>query len=102
MGLFIGLRISKAGAVMLECSRRAVLVASVICAASLPLPAQHDHPAPEKLGSVNFSTTCASSVQSQFNRAVALLHSFAYADAEKSFREVLDLDPTCAMARWGI
>ena len=87
---------------MLECSRRAVLVASVVCAASLPLPAQHDHPAPEKLGSVGFSNTCAANVQSQFNRSVALLHSFAYADAEKSFREVLDLDPTCAMARWGI
>jgi len=87
---------------MLECSRRAILIASVICAASLSLPAQHDHPVPEKLGSVDFSTTCAASVQSQFNRAVALLHSFAYSESEKSFREVLALDPTCAMAHWGI
>src|SRR5271166_6473749 len=103
MGLFIrGLRISKAGVAMLECSRRAVLVASVVCAVSLPLPAQHDYPAPEKLGSVDFSNTCAASVQSQFNRSVALLHSFAYADAEKSFRAVLALDPTCVIAHWGI
>jgi len=87
---------------MLECSRRAILVASVICAASLPLAAQHDHPAPEKLGSVKFSTTCAANLQSQFNRAVALLHSFAYSESEKSFSEVLALDPTCAMAHWGI
>jgi hypothetical protein len=72
---------------------RAGIVLAVISAGSLPLAAQHDHPAPEKLGTVDFSTTCAASVQSQFNRAVALLHSFAYSESEKSFRTVLALDP---------
>jgi tetratricopeptide (TPR) repeat protein len=94
--------ICKAGVAMRKCLRRAVLIAAVIYAALLPLAAQHDHPVPEKLGSVDFSTTCAASVQSQFNRSVALLHSFAYSESEKSFRGVLDLDPTCAMAHWGI
>ena len=75
---------------------------AVICAGSLSLTAQHDHPAPEKLGTVDFATTCAVTVQSQFNRAVALLHSFAYSESEKSFREVLAVDSTCAMAHWGI
>ena len=72
------------------------------CAGSLPLAAQHDHPAPEKLGLVDFPIACSAAVQPEFNRAVALLHSFAYSESEKSFREVLALDPTCAMAHWGI
>jgi tetratricopeptide (TPR) repeat protein len=41
-------------------------------------------------------------VQKQFERAVALLHSFAYSAAEKAFREVIAKDPNCAMAHWGV
>ena len=33
---------------------------------------------------------------------MALLHSFAYADAEKTFQRVAERDPRCAMAHWGI
>jgi len=33
----------------------------------------HDHASPENLGKVNFSTSCSSAVQPQFNRAVALM-----------------------------
>src|SRR3974377_1286540 len=62
----------------------------------------HDHPAPEKLGKVSFPTSCAPAVQQQFERAVALLHSFAYAAAENAFQNVIELDPQCAMAHWGI
>ncbi len=63
---------------------------------------EHDHPVPEKLGIVNFPTSCSASVQKEFERAVALLHSFAYSAAEKAFRDVVDKDPNCAMAHWGI
>jgi tetratricopeptide (TPR) repeat protein len=62
----------------------------------------HDHGAPEKLGTVNFSTSCKSEVQAEFNRAVALLHSFAYSTAKNAFRDVSARDPQCAMAHWGI
>lgn len=62
----------------------------------------HDHPAPEKLGRVSFPISCAPAVQAQFNRGVALLHSFAYTAAEHTFQEVADQDPKCAMAHWGI
>jgi hypothetical protein len=69
----------------------------------LPILAQqHDHPVPEKLGQVVFATSCTVAAQPQFNRAVALLHSFAYSESEKTFREVLAADPSCAMAHWGI
>ena len=56
----------------------------------------------EKLGSVSFSNSCSPAVQADFQRAIALLHSFAFRESEKTFRDVLDRDPTCAVANWGI
>jgi tetratricopeptide (TPR) repeat protein len=70
---------------------------------SLPLAAQeHEHPVPEKLGVVKFPNSCSANVQQEFERAVALLHSFAYSAAEKAFRNVIAKDPKCAMAHWGV
>ena len=63
---------------------------------------EHEHPVPEKLGSVQFPTSCSSKVQKSFERAVALLHSFAYSAAEKEFRDVAAKDPNCAAPHWGI
>src|SRR5438874_12379097 len=68
-----------------------------------PLPAaEHEHPVPEKLGTVQFPTSCSSKDEKSFERAVALLHSFAYSAAEKAFADVAKADPKCAMANWGI
>ena len=63
---------------------------------------EHDHGTPEKLGSVSFPISCAPAVQTQFNRGIALLHSFAYAAAENAFHQVAQQDPHCAMAHWGV
>ena len=63
---------------------------------------EHDHGAPEKLGNASFPISCNPDSQPEFNRGVALLHSFAYADAQKSFQAVAARDPHCAMAHWGI
>jgi tetratricopeptide (TPR) repeat protein len=62
----------------------------------------HDHGAPEKLGQVSFAISCKPSSQAEFNRGVALLHSFAYAAANTTFRKVVNEDPQCAMAHWGL
>jgi tetratricopeptide (TPR) repeat protein len=62
----------------------------------------HNHSTPEKLGTVSFPVSCPPAVQQQFNRGVALLHSFAYAAAEDAFQGVAKLDPQCAMAHWGM
>lgn len=61
----------------------------------------HDHPIPEKLGTVSFPNSCKPQVQTEFNRAVALLHSFAYQPAETAFHHVIQQDPDCAIAHWG-
>jgi tetratricopeptide (TPR) repeat protein len=62
---------------------------------------QHHHDVDEKLGTVSFATSCAPPVQSQFERGVALLHSFEYEVADVQFEEVAAKDPRCAMAYWG-
>jgi len=61
----------------------------------------HHHASPETLGSVIFSTSC-STVQPQFNRAVALMHSFQFRNAIDAFDAILETDPSCATAYWGI
>ena len=58
--------------------------------------------AQEKLGNVTFPTSCDPKVQTRFNRAVAMLHSFWFQQGETAFREVLESDPKCAIAAWGI
>jgi tetratricopeptide (TPR) repeat protein len=80
-----------------------VLAVIVVLGASrVSAEEMHSHPPPEKLGTVHFATSCAPGVAQRFERAVALLHSFAYSAAEQAFREVAAADPTCAMAHWGI
>jgi hypothetical protein len=61
----------------------------------------HDHGVPEKLGKISFPISCAPAVQEQFNRGVALLHSFAYSAARDAFKGVAEVDSRCAMAHWG-
>jgi tetratricopeptide (TPR) repeat protein len=63
---------------------------------------QHHHARPEKLGTIVFPTSCAAASQAPFARAVALLHSFWYDEAEKAFGAVAAADPGCAMAHWGV
>jgi hypothetical protein len=63
----------------------------------------HSQGAPtEKLGTVHFATSCSPRVAPQFDRAVALLHSFEFGASIQAFNEVLAADSTCAMAYWGI
>ena len=56
----------------------------------------------DQLGKVDLQNSCSPAVQESFQRAVAMLHSFRYAETEKAFREVLAQDPSCAIATWGV
>jgi tetratricopeptide (TPR) repeat protein len=63
--------------------------------------AHEDKAGSEKLGTVRFATSCSPAVQSQFERGVALLHSFWFSEGLKTFAAVAEADPGCAMAHWG-
>ena len=56
----------------------------------------------EPFGEVNFSLSCNYETRATFDLALSLLHSFEYAEAEKAFVKVIDADPECAMAYWGV
>ena len=73
----------------------ASLAAIVLAAAAF---AQQD----EKLGKVSFPTSCSPDVQADFERGVAMLHSYWFNYARKTFEGVLQRDPACAMAYWGV
>jgi hypothetical protein len=62
----------------------------------------HSHASDEKLGSVHFATSCNEAAQKEFDRAVALLHSFQFGRAIQSFNASLQADSTCGIAYWGI
>src|SRR5215475_6401137 len=56
----------------------------------------------EKLGKVTFLTSCDPKVQAEFNRGVAMLHSYWFLIARRTFEGILRQDPNCAMAYWGM
>src|SRR2546425_1396332 len=85
---------------------RAVSLAAICAWMILAIPAvgQHEHSAgePEKLGKVEFAISCDPALQPQFNRAVALLHSFWYKKAAETFAGIARQDLSCGMAQWGV
>jgi tetratricopeptide (TPR) repeat protein len=79
---------------------------SALCLTSPSAVADEGHAremvASEKLGTVHFPISIDAKSQAEFNRAVALLHSFEYEQAERGFRTIADHNPNCSMAFWGI
>ena len=59
-------------------------------------------PANNEFGSVHFEISGPENVKGDFNTAVELLHSFEYDESEKAFSKIIDEDPNCAMAYWGV
>jgi hypothetical protein len=75
----------------------------VIAIAVLPVAHAHDTDSQSgPLGKVSFPTSCNANVQAQFERSVAMLHSFWYSAGDRAFKDVLKDDPSCAIAYWGI
>jgi tetratricopeptide (TPR) repeat protein len=56
----------------------------------------------EKLGKVLFRTSCNAEAQKQFERALAMLHSFYFPETVKAFTAIPQTDPQCAIAYWGL
>src|ERR1700722_20646882 len=61
----------------------------------------HEELTQDQLGTVHFPVSCSPEAQKAFENGVALLHSFWYEEAQKTFEQVEKQDPTCAMAYWG-
>lgn len=79
----------------------------VLAVTAVPALAQeHMHapaaPGQERLGSVHMPTSCAPAVAPAFDRGVALLHSFEFGEAIRSFNTVIAADSSCAMGYWGL
>jgi hypothetical protein len=81
-----------------------IAVGALSLLGAVPAAAQHDHAGHggERLGTVDFPTSCSPSVRADLNRAVALLHSFEFSTAIAAFSGVLEKEPSCGVAHWGI
>jgi hypothetical protein len=73
-----------------------------------PPPIAAAAPAPDRAGAqaeygvVHFPVSCSPEAQAQFDLGVSQLHSFFYPETVKTFTRVAEIDPTCAMAYWGL
>jgi hypothetical protein len=84
----------------------AILVSCMLSVPALAFAQHEAHGAasPDLIGSasVKFETSCVPPLQADFNKGVALLHSFWFPEAIKAFEAILGADGNCAMAQWGI
>jgi hypothetical protein len=64
--------------------------------------AQTDHSPSGHFGMAHLATSCSADTQPQFDRAVAMLHSFFFPETLKAFTAIATAEPSCAMAYWGI
>ena len=80
----------------------ALILFTVLASRGLAQQQELQHLNGEKLGTVHFATSCNDAAQQEFNRAVALLHSFQFSRAIEAFNAVLAKDATCGIAYWGI
>lgn len=92
---------------MTSAKTAAAMFTIMLCVGTLEAQARDTHdPAGnalnEKLGDVNFPVSCNPAARKEFNRAMALSHSFWFDPAIKSFQTVVHHDPQCGMAYWGI
>jgi tetratricopeptide (TPR) repeat protein len=56
----------------------------------------------EQLGKVNFPISCSPKAQEQFERGVAMLHSYWFTEGGKVFEGIVREEPSCVMAYWGL
>src|SRR3954469_1856357 len=83
-------------------TRRVFGACAIALLAANSIAQERQHGTGEKLGAVHFSTSCNTAAQKEFDRAVALLHSFQFNQAIQGFNTALKSDPTCGIVHWGI
>jgi tetratricopeptide (TPR) repeat protein len=80
-------------------TRKCLVLAAVITAAMTSTAFARED---EKLGRLSFPTSCDPKVQAEFERGVAMIHSYWFLTARRTFENVLKQDPACAIAYWGV
>ncbi|HEX2828062.1 MAG TPA: hypothetical protein VHP37_17040 [Burkholderiales bacterium] len=88
-------------------NRTALRLAALLMSSAFANGYAHDEhlaarPGEERLGRVHFNTSCTREAQRKFERALAMLHSFFFPETLKAFDQVIEADPTCAIAYWGL
>ena len=73
--------------------RTAFLFACVLILSISGRAQEHPHAPHERLGNVHFATSCSPDAQQEFDRAVALLHSFEFSRAIAAFNATLENRP---------
>ena len=76
--------------------------AALLFVLAIPVGAHEVEEGTGQLGKVTFANSCNAQVQKELQRAIAMLHSFWFSAGERAFRHVLDDDPDCAVATFGI
>jgi Tfp pilus assembly protein PilF len=81
----------------------AVPVAATLAAAfSVASPAIGQQESDQRLGAVHFVTSCNETAQRRFDRGLRYQHSFWYTSSREIFEDVLQADPECGIAYWGV
>jgi tetratricopeptide (TPR) repeat protein len=98
---------------MIPDSRCIKIVAAALLAGGIAISqagfAQHEHmhdeqavPAGQEIGTVDFRASCDDAVRKDFDRALGLMHHMMYEQSRSAFAAIVETDPECAMAHWGI
>jgi hypothetical protein len=56
----------------------------------------------DRLGTVHFRISCSDTAQRNFDKALTLLHTFFFSRSGEAFTAITKLEPSCAMAYWGV
>ncbi|WP_146084202.1 hypothetical protein [Marinobacter maroccanus] len=62
----------------------------------------HLHSAADGIGTVNLQADCHESVRADVDHALGMMHHMMYTQARAEFNAIIQADPDCAMAHWGL
>jgi tetratricopeptide (TPR) repeat protein len=80
----------------------ALAVSLLSATSTMAQEAEAHHHGLGQLGRVSFPVSCNPEARRRFEHAMAVLHSFWWKEGDRAFNAVLEADPECSMAHWGI
>ena len=79
----------------------AVIVMVVAVAGNLAMTVWLVHER-ERIGRAHFPISCSAASQTLFDAGLVRLHTLRFPDARSAFNTIIETEPQCAMAYWGI